>query len=149
MRPPVRVMFISKLHVKRSVVDATSGTKGGRIVYTLQRIYGAFDAVAILYVLVLVFAINGALLLALKGIKWAEVVRLFVLEHARRDAVGRRSQFAAAQLSHGGLTAGADDENLILAPFALLAGHGFVLVVDTVSLVCALQRARYLRGRVE
>jgi hypothetical protein len=52
------------------------------------------------------------------------LARLLVLEHARRDAQRRRRQLAAAQLGHGGLAAGADDEDLLLLPFPRLRRHG-------------------------
>lgn len=47
--------------------------------------------------------------------------------------VGRR-ELAAAQLGHGGSAAGADDEHLLLAPFAA-AGHGELVIAAAVTAV--------------
>lgn len=51
--------------------------------------------------------------------------------------MGGRGELVAAELGQGRLAAGADDQDHLLAPFALLAGHDVlvvltVLVVDTV-----------------
>lgn len=69
-------------------------------------------------------AIGSASLLPLVCMVWPPLILAVALEHARGEAVGRRRQLIAAELGQGGLAAGADDEHLLLAPFALLAGHG-------------------------
>lgn len=45
-----------------------------------------------------------------------------------------RRELAAAQLGHGGSAAGADDEHLLLAPFAA-AGHGELSIAAAVAVV--------------
>lgn len=88
---------------------------------TLEGIHGALVRVHVLDKLPLVLAAcAGGLLLALEGVVGPPVIRVLVLEHARREAVGRGGQVVAADLGEGGLAAGADDEHLLLAPFASL-----------------------------
>jgi hypothetical protein len=96
---------------------------------TLDGINRALGRVDILDILPLILSPasistpRSLLLLALERVVRPPVVRLFVSEHARREAVGGGCQFVAAELGEGGVAAGADDEHLLLAPFARLARH--------------------------
>lgn len=88
---------------------------------TLDGIHGALGRVNVLDKLPLVLpTCAGGLLLALEGVVGPPVVRLLVLEHARREAVGGGRELVAADLGEGGLAAGADNEHLLFAPFASL-----------------------------
>jgi len=94
---------------------------------TLQRIHGALGRVDVLDVLPLVAIPRAGAIsrrpFALVRVKRPPILRVFVLEHARWKAAGGRRQLAAAELGHGALAARADDEDLLLAPFAGLPRH--------------------------
>jgi hypothetical protein len=83
-------------------------------VYTFNGIHGSLVLVNILQPFLFLNAIHNSRALRL-------VIRrplIALLKHPGRHAPSRRSQFTATQLSHSGSTARADDEDLLLAPFA-------------------------------
>lgn len=115
----------------------------------MQRVDSALDVVGVLNIFVFVFARcrlrigrrHGGSLLALRGMVRPVAIAVRVLEHAGREAVRGRGELVAAELGHGGLAAGADDQDQLLAPLALLAGHGAVVdLVVIVTLVAIVVR---------
>lgn len=87
--------------------------KGFHLLRTFNGEHGALVRVDILHPLLLLHALDD--FCALVGVIGPPLVA--VAEHPGRESVQRRGELAAAQLGHGRVAAGADDEDLLLAPF--------------------------------
>lgn len=101
--------------------------------HTLNWPYGTLILVHILHPLFILHAVNRRHPLVCV-IRPPQVRILLVSKHPRGDAMVWRRELAAAQLGHGRPAAGADDEDLLLAPFAA-AGHGELIIAVAVAVV--------------
>lgn len=134
MRPPMQkgrhfstVANLEWLAIERAATRLTS-----------DRVDGALARVGVLDKLVLLLGLHPIdglclrasiicqqnILLPLDGVIWPPPSGLLVLEHARREALRGRRQFAAAELGHCCGGARADDEDLLLPPFCLRRHRG-------------------------
>lgn len=105
----------------------------GQTTHTLNWPYGTLVLVYILHPLFILHAVNCRHPLVCV-VRPPQVRILLVSKHPRGDAMVWRRELAAAQLGHGASAAGADDEHLLLAPFAA-TGHGELSIAVAVAVV--------------